>query len=230
MEASPRHTAVSIASNHFKKELEIHNKEDRAASEAADTIVILHDSCYGHRYSRPRTSKASLSTIVERPERIHASILGLSVAYVRLGERHMEGQYPLHPAKDPAAIPNTPFRIRKTTRRLPLSSQAVTNVHGVKWMEELKMMCDNAEQRLALNGKELTRPEMTRSPEQGTPTKLHEGDLYLCSESLNAMEGALGAVCEGVDAVFQGSTNGKGPHRTFVAIRPPGHHCSARYV
>ena len=227
IETRPRHTAVSIASNHFKTELDLQNQEDGARP--ADTIVILHDSCYGHRYSRPRTSKASLSTIVERPERIHASILGLSVAYVRLGERHAEGQYALHPNKDPAAIPTTPFRIRKTIRRLPLSSQAVTNVHGAKWMEELKVMCDNAEAKLAMNGKELTRPEMTRSPDQGAPAKLHEGDLYLCSESLNAMEGALGAVCEGVDAVFQGSTNGKGPHRTFVAIRPPGHHCSASY-
>jgi len=36
-------------------------------------------------------------------------------------------------------------------------------------------------------------------------------------------------VCEGVDAVFEGSANGKGPHRTFVAIRPPGRHCSADY-
>lgn len=227
VEAPPPHTAVSIASNHFKVELESHNLEGE--SRPADTIVILHDSCYGHRYSRPRTSKASLSTIVERPERIHASILGLSVAYVRLGERHAEGQYALHPKNDPAAIPTMPFRIRKTSRRLALSSQAVTNVHGVKWMEELKIMCDNAEAKLAINGKELTRPEMNRSPDQGTPAKLHEGDLYLCSESLNAMEGALGAVCEGVDAVFQGSTNGTGPHRTFVAIRPPGHHCSASY-
>ena len=96
-------------------------------------------------------------------------------------------------------------------------------------MEELKIMCDNAETKLATNGKELTRPDISRSPEQGVPAKLHEGDLYLCAESLNAMEGALGAVCEGVDAVFQGSANGKGPHRTFVAIRPPGHHCSASY-
>jgi histone deacetylase HOS3 len=222
-----RHTPASIATNHFKTELELLNKED--GSRSADTIVILHDSCYGHRYSRPRTSKASLSTIVERPERIHASILGLSVAYVRLGERHAEGQYPLHPNKDASTIPFVPFRIRKTTRRLALSSQAVTNVHGTKWMEELKIMCDNAEAKLAMNGKELTRPDMSRSPDQDAPPKLHEGDLYLCSESLNAMEGALGAVCEGVDAVFQGSASGKGPHRTFVAIRPPGHHCSASY-
>ncbi|PVH83462.1 Arginase/deacetylase [Cadophora sp. DSE1049] len=223
----PRHTAASIASNHFRSELELHSREDDARS--ADVIVILHDSCYGHRYSRPRTSKASLSTIVERPERIHASILGLSVAYVCLGERHADGQYPLHPDRDATSIPSMPFRIRKTTRKMALSSQAVTNVHGAKWMEELKIMCDNAESRLAMNGKELTRPDMNRSPDQGTPAKLHEGDLYLCAESLGAMEGALGAVCEGVDAVFQGAASGKGPLRTFVAIRPPGHHCSASY-
>lgn len=223
----PRHTAASIASNHFKSELELHGREDNPRS--ADVIVILHDSCYGHRYSRPRTSKASLSTIVERPERIHASILGLSVAYVCLGERHADGQFPLHPDRDATSIPSMPFRIRKTTRKMVLSSQAVTNVHGVKWMEELKIMCDNAESRLAMNGKELTRPDMNRSPDQGAPAKLHEGDLYLCAESLDAMEGALGAVCEGVDAVFQGAASGKGPLRTFVAIRPPGHHCSASY-
>lgn len=227
IESPPQHTAVSVARDHFTIELESHNKEQEVRP--ADTIAILHDSCYGHRYSRPRTSKASLSTIVERPERIQASILGLSAAYVRLGERHAEGEHSPHPKKDPAAIPTIPFRIRKTTRRLALSSQAVTNVHGVKWMEELKIMCDNAEAKLAFNGKELTRPDMSRSPDQETPAKFHEGDLYLCSESLNAMEGALGAVCEGVDAVFQGSISGTGPHRAFVAIRPPGHHCSADY-
>ncbi|KAH7309330.1 hypothetical protein BKA65DRAFT_610553 [Rhexocercosporidium sp. MPI-PUGE-AT-0058] len=227
MPLPPRHTAASIASNHFKSELDLHSREDDTRS--ADVIVIMHDSCYGHRYSRPRTSKASLSTIVERPERIHASILGLSVAYVCLGERHADGQFPLHPDRDATSIPSMPFRISKTTRKMALSSQAVTNVHGAKWMEELKIMCDNAESRLAMNGKELTRPDMNRSPDQGTPAKLHEGDLYLCAESLDAMEGALGAVCEGVDAVFQGAASGKGPLRTFVAIRPPGHHCSSSY-
>ena len=223
----PRHTAESIARTHFQAELELH--DDSAEERLTDTIAILHDDCYGHRFSRPRTSKAALSTIVERPERIHASILGLSVAYVRLGERHVEGQHPLHPDKDASALPALPFKVRKTTRRMALSSQAVTNVHGTKWMEELRLMCDNAEARLAMNGKELTRPEMVRSPHQGVPQKFHEGDLYLCSESLNAMEGALGAVCEGVDAVFRGAETTKGPHKAFVAIRPPGHHCAASH-
>ncbi|QSZ30219.1 hypothetical protein DSL72_004741 [Monilinia vaccinii-corymbosi] len=224
---SPRHTAASIASFHFKSELDLQNMDE--GSRSAETIVILHDSVYGHRYSRPKTSRAGLSTIVERPERIHASILGLSVAYVRLGERHSEGRYPIHPGMEASTVPSTPFRIRKTTRQMSLSSQAITNVHGVKWMEELKVMCDNAEAKLATNGKELARPEMNRGPAEEPPSKFHDGDLYLCSESLNAMEGALGAVCEGVDAVFEGASTGLGPRRTFVAIRPPGHHCSASY-
>lgn len=37
--AKPRHTAESIASNHFKAELESHDKEKGAV----DTIVILHE-------------------------------------------------------------------------------------------------------------------------------------------------------------------------------------------
>ncbi|KAI9051747.1 hypothetical protein LZ554_004787 [Drepanopeziza brunnea f. sp. 'monogermtubi'] len=226
--APPKYTAASIASNHFKEELHLH-EEGEEDTRSADTIVILHDAVYGHRYSRPRTSKAGLSTIVERPERIQASILGLSVAYVCLGERHADGQFPLHPDRDASSMPSLPFRIRKTTRKMTITSQAVTNVHGAKWMEELKIMCDSAESRLAMNGKELTRPNMNRSPDEKVPEKFHEGDLYLCAESLDAMEGALGAVCEGVDAVFQGSASGKGPFRTFVAIRPPGHHCSASY-
>jgi len=49
VEAPPRHTAESIASSHFKKELELHDKDNASP---ADTVVILHDSCYGHRYSR----------------------------------------------------------------------------------------------------------------------------------------------------------------------------------
>jgi histone deacetylase HOS3 len=220
-------TPASIAATHFRTELDVHSQE--VESRPAQTIVILHDSCYGHRYSRPRTSRAGLSTIVERPERIQASVLGVAMAYVRLGQRHAEGQYYPHPKRDARDIPTVPFRIRKTTRKLALSAPAVTNVHGTKWMEELKIMCDGAEAKLAMNGKELTRPDVTRNPDQAAPPKLHEGDLYLCSESLDAMEGALGAVCEGVDAIFQSSATGMGPKRAFVAIRPPGHHCSASY-
>ncbi|KAL8819927.1 MAG: hypothetical protein Q9191_007627, partial [Dirinaria sp. TL-2023a] len=221
----PIMTASALAQEYFKTELQTHYEESDQAR-ACNTVVILQDDCYGHRYSRPRTSRASLSSIVERPERIHASVLGLATAYVRLGGRHAEGHSPLH-VKKSARAP-MPFRVQKTRRSLPLTSQAVTNTHGLKWMNELKAMCEAAETKLALNGKELIRPssqeQVNGNPKSEKP-KLHEGDLYLCSGSLEALEGALGGLCEGIDAVFDDSS----AKRAFVCIRPPGHHCSADY-
>ncbi|QKD58295.2 uncharacterized protein FOBCDRAFT_142858 [Fusarium oxysporum Fo47] len=216
----PRPTAISIAHDNLSDELQAHH--GATSTRPTQMIVLLNDAVYGHRFSRPRTSRAALSTIVERPERIKAAVLGISAAYVRLGGRHSEGEYPLHPKREAEDIHGIPFRIQKTERRLSLLSPAVVNVHGTKWMEELKMMCDAAESKLAMGGKELQRPQMNRGAEKAD--KFHEGDLYLCSESLNAMEGALGAVCEAIDTVF-----GPGPQRAFVGVRPPGHHCSASY-
>ncbi|KAK3312416.1 hypothetical protein B0H66DRAFT_398546 [Apodospora peruviana] len=224
-EEKPPQTAESVASAFFKAELATHHDANTTRDLPAETVVILNDACYGHRYSRPRTSRAALSTIVERPERIKACVMGVSAAYVRLGDRHQDGAFPIHPRTNPATLPSIPFRIQKTTRRLSLSSQTVTNVHGAKWMEELKLMCDSAETKLAMNGKELQRPTQDKGANGEVPQKLHEGDLYLCAESLDALEGALGGVCDAVDAVFRP----QGPRRAFVAIRPPGHHCSATY-
>jgi histone deacetylase HOS3 len=190
----------------------------------SDLVVILHDACYGHRFARPKTSKASLLTIVERPERIQATVLGVSTAYVRLGGRHAEGVHPPSDPKRNGPVDPVPFRIRKSSRAVSLVSQAVTQVHGAKWMAELKMMCEGAEAKLAFNGKELIRPTSSSGDVSEKP-KLHEGDLYLCSESMNALEGALGGVCDAVDAVFDTSST----KRAFVCVRPPGHHCSADY-
>ena len=187
-------------------------------------VIILHDACYGHRFARPRTSKANLNTIVERPERIQATVLGVSTAYVRLGGQHAEGHQPPGRAISFGLAHTTPFRIRKSSRAVSLISPAVTQVHGTKWMAELKAMCDGAESKLALNGKELVRPTSSANNNEEKP-KLHEGDLYLCAESLDALEGALGGVCDAVDAVFSGSVT----KRSFVSVRPPGHHCSANY-
>ncbi|KJZ72995.1 hypothetical protein HIM_07567 [Hirsutella minnesotensis 3608] len=221
-EEKPPPTAHSLAKTHLKAELDAHHGLDAKLS--TDTIVVLNDAVYGHRFSRPRTSRNALSTIVERPERIKASVLGISTAYVRLGGRHLDGRSPIQPETNAQSLSSVPFRIRKTERRLPLASPAVTNVHGTKWMDELKLMCDSAESKLAMGGKELQRPDINRGTDAAPPTKLHEGDLYLCSESLNALEGALGAVCEAVDAVFT-----SGYKRAFVGVRPPGHHCSASH-
>lgn len=160
--------------------------------------------------------------IVERPERILASVLGISAAYVRLGDRHCQGNNGPHPDRQP---PQTiPFKIRKTSRAVDITSPVVTNVHGTKWMEELKELCTNAGSKLASTGKELVREPATEG--EASKMAFHEGDLYLCPESLNAFQGALGGVLDAVDAVFQGTSTGSGPSRAFVCIRPPGHHCS----
>jgi histone deacetylase HOS3 len=201
MEEPPAPTANTIASAHFKKELDQHSSD----KSKVNTIVILHDSCYGHRWSRPKTSKGTLSMIVERPERIQASVMGISAAYVRLGERHAGGLNALDPKRQPPE--HLPFKIRKTSRTLPLNSPAVTFVHGTKWMEELKTMANSAGEKLATTGLEVVRPPKAKTEKEKAP--LHTGDLYLCPESLAAFEGALGGVCEGVDAVFEGTKTGK---------------------
>ena len=208
-------TAPEIAAAHFARELAAHSQ----AEANAETAVIVHDACYGHRYSRLKTAKTTLSMIVERPERLHASVLGASTAYVRLGGHHAGGGNAPHPATTEAASP--PFKIRRTARSMDITSSYVTNVHGTAWMSELRSMCHVAGEKIAAGVKELSRSSTPTNPEK---RKLHEGDLYLCSESLNAFQGALGGVAEAVDAVFSA---GSATKRAFVAVRPPGHHCSA---
>jgi histone deacetylase HOS3 len=209
-------TENSIAEDWFKQELERHE----TAEAAVNTIVVLHEACYGHRFARPKTTKTTLGLIVERPERIEASTMGISAAYVRLGERHNEGQYAPDPRLRPP--PHLPFKIRRTARTMPINSPAVTQVHGTKWMDELKIMCDTTPEKLASTGRETDRPI---DPTNKNKPAFHSGDLYLCADSLAAFEGALGGVCEGVDAVF----TPQGPSQAFVCIRPPGHHCSADF-
>ena len=213
--------ACDVAEGHFKKELARH--EGVVGTVNAGTVVIVHDHCYGHRYSRPKTPKGMLNLIMERPERMLASVLGISTAYVRLGERHAEGNHPPHPDHNPPE--RIPFKIRKSSRMVDITSPVVTNVHGTKWMGELKTLCNDAERKLASTGKELAR-DAPAAPGQASKKELHSGDLYLCPESLNAFQGALGGVLDAVDAVFQGTSMGTGPSRAFVCVRPPGHHCS----
>jgi histone deacetylase HOS3 len=223
VEETPPLRACDVAEDYFKRELAVH--EGMAGAVSAGTIVIVHDQCYGHRFSRPKTPKSTLALIMERPERILASVLGISAAYVRLGERHCQGSNPPQPSQNPDRVP---FKIRKTSRLIDITSPVVTNVHGVKWMEELKSLCVNAERKLATTAKELIR-EGPNVPGQPPKAEFHSGDLYLCAESLNAFQGALGGVLDAVDAVFQGTSMGTGPSRAFVCVRPPGHHCSADF-
>lgn len=218
-------TASLIAQEHFRQELAMHHA---STTSKPDTLVIINDACYGHRYSRRKTTKTNLSLIVERPERIQAVVLGLSYAYVRLGERHTGGKNA--PGPRFALNSTIPFAISKSSRSVPLQSQVVTNVHGTEWMQELNIMCNRATSKLEAGEKELARvADLETNAEKA---ELHEGDLYLCPESLEALQGALGGVLDAVDEVFMVSTDPTGAHlsgykKAFVCIRPPGHHCSA---
>ncbi|KAJ5824297.1 Histone deacetylase superfamily [Penicillium robsamsonii] len=217
---APIPTASSVAAEHFSKELELH----RSGGINTQTAVIVHDDCYGHRYSQLEAPKRTLERIVERPERIRACAVGISAAYVLLGSRYAEGLAP-NPSLSLRNI-DVPFQILKTDRKVHLSDTAVTDVHGIQWMSELKWMGDIAESRLIMDGNELARQQTEEHDGLGTSgPALNTNDLYLCSESVNAFQGALGGICEGVDLVFDSGTI----QRAFVCIRPPGHHCSANF-
>lgn len=212
----PQMTSTSVAKDYFERDLVAQ------ARLATETVVLHSDACYGHRFSRPKATKAMLGSIVERPERIHAALLGASTAYVRLGDRHKDGKNRPQPDAE-LAVP--PFMFKRTVRSVPLTHPAVTAVHGNKWMEGLQLMCDTAEAKLAMGQKELARPiGHTKDSRGNTLPALHSGDLYLAPESLAALQGCLGGVCDAVDLVFQDDHPAK---RAFVCIRPPGHHCSA---
>ncbi|KAK5699519.1 histone deacetylase [Elasticomyces elasticus] len=215
-------TAAQIAATHFTTQLASHEDVD------AETVVILHDACYGHRYSRPKATKSTLSMIVERPERIHAAVLGTAAAFVRLGEHHAGGRNAPSPSSSSlsgsAAAP-PPFKIRKTHRAIDITSPYVTAVHGTAWMSELKSLCAQTASRLASGSKELSRSSSPTSTGE-EKRALHSGDLYLAPESLSAFQGALGGVADAVDAVFNPQSLTR---KAFVAIRPPGHHCSADF-
>lgn len=215
-------TEADVAREYFSRELEIHHISN--PDPRTETLVILQDACYNHRYQRPFAGKGNLATIVERPERLQAVYTGVAMAYVRLGERHQDGKVPIDADLDPSTL-QVPFDIRKTDRKLSLHSPAVTNVHGAQWMEELAMLCNGAEGKLQAGTLEIQRPEMDRGHGAKAPEPFHKGDLYLSPESLSAFEGALGATCEAVDTVFSSSAT----KRVFVAVRPPGHHCDTSF-
>ncbi|KAI5281922.1 hypothetical protein KEM52_003814, partial [Ascosphaera acerosa] len=196
----------------------------------AETVVIMQDQCYSHRFSRYHAAKAEVESIVERPERLQACALGVAAAYVLLGERSSAGRYAPEEFFDVARFLDPPFEIRKSTASVSLTAPAVTHVHGSHWMHDLKLMCETSGSRLASAANEVERPLSSvhglshgHSGTAPSTEALHAGDLYLCPESRAAFEGALGGVCEAVDAVF----TGKRSRRAFVMVRPPGHHCSA---
>lgn len=156
------------------------------------TLVVLQDACYKHKFGRAIRQR-DLETIVERPERTRAAVLGIATAKSRLADAHLSG-----------------IDITKTERRGWLGDAAVEAVHGLAYPQDLLKLSQNAGSALAAGKLEV-------------PEHYPYGDLYLGPESLDAINGCLGAVYDGVDAIFAPQAM---HDRCHVCIRPPGHHAA----
>ncbi|KZT28384.1 Arginase/deacetylase [Neolentinus lepideus HHB14362 ss-1] len=212
--------------------------------------IFFQDACLDHRYIRNRDT----SSLVERPERIRAVKIGISVALSRMedlvpppesanvAKPKLEGNIEpddLISALNRMAIDNKggldigrglPTHITKSAATLDLlNHSAVKFVHGDiqgdVYLEKLKSWALDSSDKVGKGESEI-------------PEGLPQGDLYLCPTSINAIQGALGSVCEAIDAVVKttcakasggavtiASSDSPGVSRAFVAIRPPGHHC-----
>lgn len=203
------------------------------STQMLDVAFIFQSLCYLHRYTRGKDD----SHIVERAERIRSVFLGISVAHARLASQQQQstavhvqrndsakpapsqnqapsledllGNLKLHSA--PQLPQGRPFSILSSQRRIPLSSSFVSQVHGEKYLQSLGSYIAET-------------PAKHAQKESEVPNSLSQGDLYLCQDSLQSVEGALGACCDAVDDVC----SSRSPQsRRFVCIRPPGHHCES---
>ncbi|KAJ6544597.1 Arginase/deacetylase [Mycena vulgaris] len=212
-------------------------------SHNAKPAIFLQDACFQHRYMRSRDKSA----IVERPERLRAVTIGLAAAISRLegvatanegignpkpldpddlvaqlGRLNIESSVAasLQPSHPPVSV------VQSSASADILRHPAVKYVHGDidgdVYLENLIAWAKASRENIAKGESEI-------------PANLSQGDLYLCPESIAAIQGAVGTVCEAVDAVagstqpmFTNQLPGTPAHpvnRAFVAIRPPGHHC-----
>ncbi|KAF9643925.1 histone deacetylase complex protein [Thelephora ganbajun] len=212
----------------------------------ANLVVFLQDACLKHQYIRSR----DLSTIVERPERVRAVKAGLAVALSHLEGLNVGSKLKpqtlaaeasnvdpsdsddLAKALDqmtleastapPSESKTTPVRIVHSTAYVDiLNNPAVKFIHGDidrdVYLEHLKDWVANSVDKISKGESEI-------------PIDLPQGDLYLCPGSLDAIQGALGTVCEAVDTVISSTGHSSQsapstPKRAFCVVRPPGHHC-----
>lgn len=104
----------------------------RAASqipESAKAVIILSPLSLQHIFGREWVSKSYKKTIVERPERLLASSMGIAAAIT------------MYPAL---------FSLKSSNDRMgSLTSPHVTKVHGENWPREVVRLCQDADIKLA---------------------------------------------------------------------------------
>ncbi|ODV91046.1 hypothetical protein CANCADRAFT_31830 [Tortispora caseinolytica NRRL Y-17796] len=157
------------------------------ATPVPKTLIILSPLSYNHVFSRWWVRSSYLNSIVENPQRLHASSVGIASAV---------SMYP------------DQFSVQSSETRVDLKHppEYVKRVHQ-DWSKILAQLCEDSPAKLAEGDLEV-------------PDDWHSGDIYLSEGTLSALEGVVGAIEKGVDAIFSSDIKG-----CFVAIRPPGHHC-----
>lgn len=140
-----------------------------------------------------------LELVVERPERTRAAILGILNTKARL---------------ELCGAAN--FDVIHSVRRGWLGDKAVEDVHGYVYPQELLQLSKNAGAKLLQGLLEI-------------PESMPYGDLYLAPESLDALNGCLGVLYDGIDALYRQENDVAGisrRDRVHVCLRPPGHHAA----
>ncbi|KAG1735207.1 arginase deacetylase [Suillus lakei] len=207
-----------------------------SSSNAATHVKIyLQDDCLRHRFIRSRDT----SNVVERPERLRAVKIGLAAAIARIEEAEgapkpsdvkisVEDELAAALGKmdiattDGGLIRARSISVTRSSATVDLlDNAAVKYVHGDidgdVYLQNLKAWARDSEDNITKKGSEM-------------PDGMPPLDLYLCPSSIDAIQGAIGAVCQAVDAVIAStrvnpSDVATDPQRAFVAVRPPGHHC-----
>ncbi|KAI0372304.1 Arginase/deacetylase [Pilatotrama ljubarskyi] len=208
------------------------------------TAVFLQKACLQHRYIRTRDN----SHIVERPERLRAVNVGLAAAVARLEESAASPSTPTPGTNATSRVASQEEDADELTRALgklqlsaPSQSDPPTRVPitfvqsdaSVDLLNDpaVKFVHGDIERDIyleTLSAWAKDSQDKVNKGESEIPGGYSQGDLYLSPGSLDAIQGALGTVCEAVDAVMQGSaqaTAASPTNQAFVAIRPPGHHC-----
>ncbi|KAF5334553.1 hypothetical protein D9758_015774 [Tetrapyrgos nigripes] len=189
-----------------------------------------------------------LSAIVERPERLRAVKVGLAAARARLEDvvrthSRVDGTMEeVNAAENPDDLASALDKLKIATDPNLNTTNIVSIVHSSASLDivnnaAVKFIHGDIDGDVYLQNLTNSIKESTEKISRGEseiPQGLAQGDLYLCPGSLNAIQGALGTVCEAVDRVFQSpsppSLSTPNPSnylidRAFVAIRPLGHHC-----
>ena len=178
------------------------------APRRARVRVAIQDACRKHRFLRWPDD----SGIVERPLRLRAVNLGIAAAHARLST-------PVVP--EPAhLLLSGDIEVVRSSARLDLASRAVAFVHSESNESPDGSTVGSPAYPTQFKTWALAAAKAHAAGASETPSHLPQGDLYLCAESVDAVEGALGTSCEAVDQVMRGDSDAM-----FVAIRPPGHHC-----